>query len=141
METEDIKRICKAAFPSYRGRRYGVKYHATGRMGTLSYWDGGSRDTFAIVDLASLKVTPIAGINPLNPPAGWRDGTEIPGGCAIVEHSIFMGKDSGCTLHLRAPESECRRVDDGTTACRVCAAPTADGRDLCDWHAEIGGAR
>lgn len=97
----DKKAIVKAAFPSYRGRKIKVSEHAKNSVRTNSYWDGGSRDTFVVVTLATLRARPIAGINPLNPPDNWRDATVIEPGTVIVEHSIFCGKDVGCRIHIR----------------------------------------
>jgi hypothetical protein len=97
----DIKSIVKAAYPSYRGRKIRISEHTSNGMNTNSYWDGGSRDTFTVVDLATLQARPIPGINPISPPANWRDPTTIEAGTAIVEHSIFCGKDAGCTVHIR----------------------------------------
>lgn len=97
----DLKAIVRAAFPSYRGRKIRETSHIKNSMNTNSYWDGGSRDTFVVVDLKTLRATPIAGINPLNPPANWRDPTVIQPGTVIVEHSIFCGKDVGCRVHRR----------------------------------------
>lgn len=103
----DAKSIVRAAFPGYRGRKIRVVPHITDAVSTLSYWDGGSRSTFVTVNLETGAASPIAGINPLNPPANWREPTVIQIGTVIVEHSIFCGKDTGCRIHIRNEEVIC----------------------------------
>lgn len=100
----DFKAIVKAAFPAYNGRKIRVEKHTNNSLMTTSYWDGGSRDYFAIVNLQTMRAQQIPGINPMNPPDNWRDTTEIPSNHVIVEHSIFCGKDVGCRIHFRANE-------------------------------------
>ena len=100
----DMKSIAKVAYPSWRGRKLRVSEHASNKVNTRSYWDGGSRDTFVVITLATLGVCEIPGINPINPPANWRDPTTIEAGTVIVEHSILCGKDYGCTIHIRAED-------------------------------------
>lgn len=94
-----LKRLVSAAFPGYRGRKISAQACNSGKMSTISYWDGGSRDQFVFVNLSTFETKPILGINPINPPANWRDPTVIPEGFCIVEHSIFCGKDVGCRVH------------------------------------------
>lgn len=90
-----LQQICHVAFPSYRGRKW--RLEAKEKKSTNSYWDGGSRDTFVVVNLASLVANPIAGLNPLT----HKPDAPVPitPGVCIVEHSIFCGKDTGITIH------------------------------------------
>ena len=98
--TREIIAITRAAFPKYNGRKYSLEN--SGRpVNIKSYWDGGSRDYFAIVNLETKKILPI-------PQNGTmfdggkiaHDGVVVPAGYVIVRHSIFMGKDSGITLYV-----------------------------------------
>ena len=101
-----IRAIVGATFPAYRGRKFAIE--GDGRpVSVTSYWGGGSRDYFAAIDMRSLKGggrprvmavpqngTPFDG-GPVAP-----DGVVVPEGYAIVEHSIFCGKDVGITIHV-----------------------------------------
>jgi hypothetical protein len=51
---KDLKAVIEAAFPSYRKRRAFVSVFNGGAR-INSYWDGGSRSEFALVELASLR--------------------------------------------------------------------------------------
>lgn len=109
-DSDFLKQIVRIAFPGYRGRKIKANLCRTGKKSTLSYWDGGSRDEFVIVNLKTMTAQAIAGINPLNPPANWREPTVIPEDCCIVEHSIFRGKDAGCTVHYAESSSDASQV-------------------------------
>lgn len=97
---EFIKKLVSATFPGYTGRKY--KLHVSDApINCASYWDGGSRSYFRFINLASLEAsqqlpaqsafdTKIAGI----------DAVLVPPGFACIEHSIFMGKDGGITIHI-----------------------------------------
>jgi len=51
----DIKRIILAAFPSYRKLRAYLNQFPESGITVNSYWDGGSRDEYAIVHLPSMS--------------------------------------------------------------------------------------
>ena len=99
------KSIVKAAFPAYRGRKITSK---TGELVNVdgTYWDGGTRNEFVAVELATLRTQPMA--NALRNPVelgGMRGGkVAVPAGHAIVEHSIFCGKDVGCVVYYATTE-------------------------------------
>lgn len=97
-----LERICRAAFPSYGGRKW--KLESRERLSTNSYWDGGSKDTFCIVEIATFLTKSIPSMNPLTVKA--REPTDIPAGAVIVEHSIFCGKQIGLTVHCRPEDFE-----------------------------------
>ena len=80
-----IRSICLAAFPAYRGRKFSVSTNIPDQL--RSYWDGGSRDYYAFVNLVTRRVEPLPSHHPLLPP-----------GIAIVCHSIVAGKDMGCEV-------------------------------------------
>ena len=68
---------------------------------TAGLWDGGSRDTYTIVRLGDNAA--LSGSDNMSAP--WdktrqdREITLTPG-IAVVEHSIFCGKDHGLTFYL-----------------------------------------
>lgn len=68
------------------------------------YFSEGSRNFARAYDLATGRVAqPLAAAGtPWNAQAHAR--IEIPAGVAIVEHSIFCGKDAGVTIYVR-PEN------------------------------------
>lgn len=97
------KSIVSAAFPEYRGRKIRSK------VGELVYvantcWSGGTRNEFVAVELATMRVLPMA--EALRAPVefgGMQGGkVAVPQGYAIVEHSIFQGKDVGCRVYYAA---------------------------------------
>ena len=50
----EVKRVVCAAFPSYKKHNAYLSVFP-GRLNINSYWDGGSRDEYAIVDLATMQ--------------------------------------------------------------------------------------
>jgi hypothetical protein len=103
--------IMRAAFPAYKGRKFKVAEIADPSSFGLygCYWSGGSRSSYAGIQLVSGKVGWFGGINPLRES---EPKTNVPLDCAIVEHSIFCGKDTGLTLHLR-PENVAKMLPAG----------------------------
>ena len=99
-----VKRIAFAAFPSYAGRSFAVApFEGTKRLD--SCWSGGSRDYYQLVSVESLKTIPI----PENGTPFSNGGqiltiSELPQGAALVQHTIFSGKDLGITVYVR-PEN------------------------------------
>jgi hypothetical protein len=67
---------------------------------TAGLWDGGSRDLYQAVDLATGQRH--SGTFQNEAPWGDRKDREVAlvPGLAIVEHSIFCGKDMGLTFYL-----------------------------------------
>lgn len=92
------RRIALACYPEYKGRKIKVASEATYRM--ENYWDGGSRCYAKAYDLktGTVAAADIATTNPMNGKA--HAEIEIPAGVAIVEHSIFCGKDCGITIYV-----------------------------------------
>lgn len=95
---EKVKEIAKVGFPSYNGRIFKISKFE-GPMELRSYWDGGSRDYYAIVDLRTMRTAEI-------PQGGSGHGdvpykiTSLPEGMAVVEHTYFSGKDLGLTVFV-----------------------------------------
>jgi predicted DNA-binding protein (UPF0251 family) len=107
----EAKRIFKLAFPSYNGKKF--KLRGTEIINMASYWDGGSRDYYVVVriDGATLTVPQQSAFD--KPVAGVTEFS-IPEGFAVVEHSIFCGKDMGLTLHV--PPSRMAQLAPATVA-------------------------
>jgi hypothetical protein len=104
---ETARKLAAVAFPSYTGRTYKLSVHDAGGMSLASYWSEGSRSYYAVLRLADMAVVSI----PQNGSGfdGFGRGIEIAlptalpaPGFAVVEHSIFCGKDSGITIHVQA---------------------------------------
>lgn len=92
--SEKLAGVCRAAFPHYRGRKW--RLEAREKVSTLSYWSGGSKDYYAIVDLASNCRTPLAETNVFGK---LPEATQIQPSRPLVEHSIFCWKDTGLTVY------------------------------------------
>jgi len=98
--TTEIKNLARQCFPRYRGRSFTI--NNSGRSVNInSYWDGGSRSKFVMLDLATGKRLDIAQNGtvhdggPIAP-----DGVKVPAGYVLAEHVIFCGKDLGITFHV-----------------------------------------
>jgi hypothetical protein len=97
--TAELRAMARVAFPSYNGRTY--ELDASGVVDVRSYWSGGSRDTFVAVNLATRRTLAVPqNGTPFDGGPIARDGVAIPLGFAIVEHSIFCGRDVGITFHV-----------------------------------------
>lgn len=114
----DLKRVIEAAFPSYRKRRAFVSVF-NGGANINSYWDGGSRSEFAIVELATLRRAPLpTQTHPYFDVAARgvtnaQDGIvkvdhvgnitleTLPEGFVLVEAGTFCGKPA--TAHVFVP--------------------------------------
>ena len=103
-DAPEVRRIANAAFPGYSGRTY-KEQALDGPMSLESCWSGGSRDSFVLLNLDTLKTLPI----PENGTPYANGGRtykleQLPEGAALVQHTIFCGKDLGVTIHV-APEN------------------------------------
>lgn len=97
-----VKELCKRAFPSVNGRKFYVEISERPRK-LKSYWDGGSRDYYRVVNLVSGAIFE----PPTLEPFGDKVEPYIPSaGYALVEHSIFCGKDSGRTVYLHPNDKD-----------------------------------
>lgn len=94
-----VKRIVKAAFPEYRGRRVSIETRTSLTLDE-AFWGGGTRSWYVAVNLATLKSAPAnaAITNPLRCPDAQT--VDIPEGVAVVEHAHFCGKDVGIRIHV-----------------------------------------
>lgn len=91
--------MMKRAFPSYAGKKFKVRVQET--VNVRSYWDGGSREYFAFVNLADGRTTEtVHAQSAFDRPIPGADAVTLPDGIACVVHSIFCGTDTGLTLIL-----------------------------------------
>jgi hypothetical protein len=98
-----IKRIVKATYPSYRGRKIRIAPQRY-PLNCKSYWDGGSRDYFAFMRLDTFAVAPMPAQSAFDRDIRGAEAVTLPPGVICVEHSIFCGKDTGITIHVN-PEN------------------------------------
>ena len=92
--------IIRATFPSYNGKHCKIRAQDRVTFNGLN-WSGGSRSTYRA---CRLDGTPIESQHDMSAPPPWSNPFEgktvsIPAGCAVVEHSIFCGKDMGLTIY------------------------------------------
>jgi hypothetical protein len=92
------RKIALTCYPEYKGRKISVASAAIYRM--ADYWDGGSRDYAIAYELESGRTGAPTGAvhNPMNGAA--HAEIEIPAGVAIVERSIFCGREVGITIYV-----------------------------------------
>ena len=99
LTAKDVPPAIRAAFPGYHGRKWRANVTTVVYMGD-TYWSGGTRNEYVAVELATGRVaSPDAGafgtfLRPHEPQV------ELVPGAVIVEHSMFMGKDVGITIHV-----------------------------------------
>lgn len=104
-DAPEVRRIASLAFPAYTGRKFKVDT-LTGPKRLDSCWSGGSRDYYVVIDLETGQSVPIP-----------ENGTPFSNGgqiftvdnlprpnIAIVQHTIFCGKDLGITIYV-SPEN------------------------------------
>ena len=114
----DLKRVIQAAFPGYNKHRAFVSVFSPG-VRINSYWDGGSKSEFAVVELDSLRrVSLPTSTHPYFDVArkGIMDATDgvievdhvgnislrvLPDGYVLVEAGTFCGK--AATAHVFVP--------------------------------------
>jgi hypothetical protein len=118
-DAPEIKRLVLAAFPSYRKLNASLSVFY-GNVNINSYWDGGSRSEYAIVDLATMqrKSLPtrthpyfdVAARGMINAEdsiikvdhVGNVELKVLPEGFALVEAGTFCGKPATAHVYLNA---------------------------------------
>ena len=100
-QDETIATLARLAFPLWRGK----KLRVVKTDGTVSIqdtaWNGGSRSSYVAIAINAGTFERIADVRRVNPLRERDERTiPIPVDVAIVEHSIFLGKDHGCTVYL-----------------------------------------
>ena len=109
MQTRDktARKIVKAAFPDYRGRKIRVEPRAPDKpIDCRSYWDDGSRDYFTFVALTEsfAAVVEMPAQSAYDHKVPGLEVMTLPRGIVCVQRSFFCGKDAGCTIHVRADD-------------------------------------
>ena len=100
----EVQRIAKIAFPDYSGKKFIVK-PCDYPINVRSYWDGGTRDYFAFVELSTGKTIPIPSQHPLyDKPIEGTDKVNLPQGIVCVKNTCFCGKWMPITIYVR-PEN------------------------------------
>lgn len=96
-ESPKIDRIVEIAYPGYKGRK--IRIAPFSKMSINSYWSGGSRDYFVFVNLLTKQVfeTPQNGTMF---DSHSLECNHLPENIALIEHSIFCGKDCGITIYF-----------------------------------------
>jgi hypothetical protein len=107
-----IAKIINATFPDYRGRK--IKIRAwKGPRKLDSWWDGGSRDYFALVSISTGQVAQMESNHPFYEANKNLNGMfDLPPLCLLVQHSIFAGKDIGITIFCRVADASAIRLSD-----------------------------
>jgi hypothetical protein len=90
-----VKRLLAATFPEWKGRKVKVCLWK-GPQRLQNYWDGGSRSYYVAVRVTDGAVSNFGTDNPFVQSS--HADVDLPSGVILVEHSIFMGKDSGVTI-------------------------------------------
>jgi len=109
LSAKDVPAMLRAAFPNYHGRKWYVNVTTSVQMYD-TYWSGGTRNQYVGVNLETGKVaSPTAGAfgkfyDPNEPTV------ELQPGLAVVEHSMFMGKDAGITIHVHPANANVART-------------------------------
>jgi hypothetical protein len=98
---ETVKDIAKTAYPSYNGKKFSVSVFPEGGMEINSYWGGGSRDYYCLVNLSTRPYRTM----PLPSNSAFERGkntvneiTSLPDYVVLVRHCIFQGKDLGIRI-------------------------------------------
>lgn len=94
----EVKQILAITFPEYAGRTFRVEYCT--QVGFYdTNWGGGTRNTYAAVQMKTGKVGRLVAKAPwINTVEGQR--IDLPEDMVIVEHSIFCGKDMGIRFYV-----------------------------------------
>jgi hypothetical protein len=99
-DAPEIRDIVKIAFPSYNGKKFKVDTFS-GPMRLDSYWDDGSRDYYAIVNMKTERSKPIPENGSMQGGKPFRI-SKLPAGFAVVRNSIVRGQDMGVTIYVNA---------------------------------------
>ena len=97
-----ILNIIAASFPSYNGKKISLSTEVPTCLN--SYWQGGSKNSYAFVQLSTMKQFNVHTNHPFFEPNQPRDLEALPLGVVLVEHSIFCGKDMGITIYANSQD-------------------------------------
>ena len=126
-QAPEVKRLVLTAFPSYRKHNAYLSVFPESGVNINSFWDGGSRDDFAIVDLTTMqtKAMPTSthpyfdliakGIHGTNDLVSVDRGNitlkQLPENFALVRAGTFCGK--AATAHVYLPVTNMPRLIGG----------------------------
>mgnify|MGYP003651982422 CR=1 FL=1 len=101
----NVKRLARAVFPHYRGRKFSFQVVETVAL-TGTYWDGGSRSSYGGVSLADYSAATVPQFEPPQFGGPTQAPTvEVKPGMVVVEHSIFCGRDTGITFYVHPSDA------------------------------------
>lgn len=107
-----VAHLVALAHPGYKGRTFRVS--TAGRlMFTNVHWSGGTRSEYRAVRLTDGATAELAVGTPWDSPSEWKE-VQIPTDVAIVEHTVYCGRDCGIVVHVN-PESALGRSLLGTS--------------------------
>lgn len=120
----EVQRVVRAAFPSYK--KHNAFLSVFNGVQVNSYWDGGSKAVFVLVDLATLRHKPLPtsthpyfdmnAANGENPDVVVEQGCvtlkHLPEGIALVEGGTFCGKLATAHVYLN-PNNMSKLLGDG----------------------------
>ena len=95
-DAPEVKQIGRAV--GYSGRTYSVKPFK-GPMDLTSYWSGGSKDSYSVINLDTLKTVDVPQGGSGHGDVPYRVST-LPSNMAVVKHTTFQGKDLGITIYV-----------------------------------------
>jgi len=117
-----LKRLVLAAFPEYRRRTVSASTFPEQGTQVNSFWDGGSRDQYMLLDEAGRKRTlptshPYFDVARHGNPAGENELVKIdargnitlkalPAGCVLVRGGTFCGKPAQAHVYLPAEQEQ-----------------------------------
>lgn len=94
-----IRQIVRETFPDFRGREVALVVFA-GPVDVSSYWDGGSRQWFAAINLSSMRSVNLPSTNPTQ--GNFPVVNDLPDGVALIERSCFCGSHHRLRIHVRS---------------------------------------
>jgi hypothetical protein len=99
----EVIQLCRKTYPDYNGKKFRVQVVAH-PFSVSSYWDGGSHTYFTFVRLSDGASMPMPAQSAFDPKIKGADAVSLIPGMACIKHSIFCGKDTGCTVMVH-PEN------------------------------------
>lgn len=94
-----VQPILHATFPSYAGTNIQILPASAAPKELRSYWNGGSKDSFAFYRLDTGESIAVHSNHPYFEPDQPSTLAELPSNVVLVQHTIFCGKDLGLALY------------------------------------------
>ncbi len=98
-QLDTVKPIITATFPRYGGTTVQIKPSEQAPTQLDSYWDGGSKESYALYRLDTREVLSVHSNHPFFEPNQPRRLAALPANILLVHHTIFCGKDLGITIY------------------------------------------